>query len=147
MNIQIKNISFDDFSEARKMVWNVFLEYESPDYTAEGVLAFKKVIESNEFLKMLEIYGAYEGENLIGVIATRNEGTHIALFFVEGKYHRNGIGRKLFEFVLKLNKEKYMTVNSSPYAVEVYRKFGFKDTDSEKNVDGIIFIPMKRIQS
>ncbi|MEV5113829.1 GNAT family N-acetyltransferase [Peribacillus frigoritolerans] len=49
----------------------------------------------------LEIYGAYENGDLIGVIATRSEGSPIVLFFVHGKYHRKGIGRKLFEVVLK----------------------------------------------
>ncbi|MEI3367845.1 GNAT family N-acetyltransferase [Clostridium sp. CAG:265] len=33
-------------------------------------------------------------------MATRNHGTHIALFFVDGKYHRQGIGKKLFKTVL-----------------------------------------------
>lgn len=40
-------------------------------------------------------------------------GKHIALFFVEGKYHCQGIGKQLFQTV----KADNMTVNSSPYAV------------------------------
>ncbi|CCL11870.1 N-acetyltransferase GCN5 [Clostridioides difficile] len=36
-----------------------------------------------------------------------------------------------------------ITVNSSPYAVEVYHKLGFKDTAVEQIVDGIRFTPMK----
>lgn len=33
---------------------------------------------------MLEAYGYYEGEELLGIMATRNEGGHVALFFVDG---------------------------------------------------------------
>ncbi len=36
-----------------------------------------------------------------------------------------------------------ITVNSSPYAVEVYHKLGFKDTAVEQISDGIRFTPMK----
>ena len=35
------------------------------------------------------------------------------------------------------------TVNSSPYAVEVYRHLGFEEMDQEQTVNGIRFIPMK----
>ncbi|WP_186580485.1 GNAT family N-acetyltransferase [Aquibacillus kalidii] len=49
----------------------------------------------------LEINGAYENGDLIGVIATKSEGSTIVLFFVHGKYHRKGIGWKLFEVVIK----------------------------------------------
>ena len=35
------------------------------------------------------------------------------------------------------------TVNSSPYAVEVYRHLGFVPTDDEKSVDGLRFTPMQ----
>ena len=33
-------------------------------------------------------------------------------------------------------------VNSSPYAVDVYHKLGFTDTDKEQMTNGIIYTPM-----
>ena len=36
-----------------------------------------------------------------------------------------------------------MTVNSSPYAVPIYHKLGFKDTGSEQVVNGLRFTPME----
>ena len=36
-----------------------------------------------------------------------------------------------------------ITVNSSPYAVEVYRHLGFTPTGGEQNIDGLRFTPMK----
>ena len=89
------------------------------------------------------MYGAFDKDRLVGVIATREQGTHIALFFVDGEYHRKGIGRKLFERVLQDNKVNYMTVNSSPYAVPVYKKLGFEQTDFEHEKNGLRFTPMK----
>jgi GNAT superfamily N-acetyltransferase len=85
----------------------------------------------------LIFYGAFDGETLVGIIATRNAGNHIALFFVDGKYHRQGIGRELFKEVLRDNTTGEITVHSSPYAVEVYRHLGFIALDRERVTDGI----------
>lgn len=52
---------------------------------------------------MLTAYGAFDDEKLIGIIATRNAGSHIALFFVDGAYHHQGIGRSLWNAILEEN--------------------------------------------
>lgn len=91
---------------------------------------------------MLKIYGAYLNNKIVGVIATRNNGNHISLFFVDGKYHRQGIGRKLFETILQKSTGEKITVNSSSYAVEVYKKLDFESDTDEQIVDGIRFTPM-----
>jgi GNAT superfamily N-acetyltransferase len=87
--------------------------------------------------------GAYQDRELIGIIATRSNGSHIALFFVEGNHHRQGIGRKMFQVVAQNCTTADITVNSSPFATEAYHHLGFVDTDQEQNVNGIRFIPMK----
>lgn len=79
----------------------------------------------------------------MGVIATRSQGSHIALFFVDGQYHRQGIGRRLFEAVLENSGAEVITVNSAPFATEVYHKLGFIDTGAERTDDGIRYTPMK----
>ena len=84
---------------------------------------------------------------MVGIIATRNKGSHIALFFVEGKYHRQGIGRKLFNGILENNSYSKITVNSSLYAADVYHKLGFCDIYcdiyTEQVINGVRFIPME----
>lgn len=139
--ISIKFI--DNRDSALPLVWSVFLEYEAPDYSETGVAEFYKSIHDEAYLEQLSIYGAYLGDSLIGVIATRNEGTHIALFFVDGKHHRQGIGRKLFETIRSKCNAKKITVNSSPYAVTIYEKLGFCQTDTEQLINGIRFTPME----
>ena len=68
---------------------------------------------------------------------------HIGGFFVGAGYHRRGIGRRLFE-AMRLDYEmQAFTVNSSPYAVEVYRHLGFLPTDTEQVADGIRYTPMR----
>lgn len=58
-------------------------------------------------------------------------------------HQRQGIGRKLWNFLRENSSSKTITVNSSPYAVPVYHKLGFIDTDTEQLSDGIRYIPMK----
>jgi GNAT superfamily N-acetyltransferase len=138
-----KKLQQPEKTDAMNLVWSVFLEFEAPDYTDEGINTFHDFINNDDAINGLEIYGAYENGNLIAVIATRNKGNHIALFFVLGKYHRQGVGRKLFEWILEKSTSKIMTVNSSPYAIEIYHKLGFTDTDIEQTKEGMRFTPMK----
>ncbi|WP_349948938.1 GNAT family N-acetyltransferase [Lacrimispora sp. BS-2] len=71
----------------------------------------------------------------------------MSLLFLDREHHRQGIGRKLFNTITSFYKNagiyEEITINSSPYAVEVYHKLGFVDTDTEQLVNGIRFTPMK----
>lgn len=135
----IKQLNNNEIENALSLAWKVFMEYEAPDYTQEGIDEFYKSIHDEKFLSMLSLYGAFSDDELVGVIATRSNGKHIALFFVDGKYHRQGIGKQL----LKEVQTSKMTVNSSPYAVSIYRKLGFESTDTEQVVNGLRFTPMR----
>lgn len=143
IKVIIRKIKKEEMTEALKLVWNVFLEYEAPDYTEEGIKEFKKCIDDKEWVEARDFYGAFDEENkIVGVIATKDL-SHIALFFVDGNYHRQGIGRKLYDKVKLLNENNFFTVNSSPYAHEVYKHLGFIDTNEEQCVNGLKFYPMK----
>ena len=139
----IRKIRQEEIEKALLLVWQVFQQYEAPDYTQDGVDEFYKSIHDEKYLSELCWYGAFVRENLVGVLATRSAGTHIALFFVEGKYHRQGIGKQLYQAARAANHSNVMTVNSSPYAVPVYHKLGFKDTSPEHVVNGLRFTPME----
>jgi GNAT superfamily N-acetyltransferase len=145
VKMKIKEIS--KIEDALPLVWDVFCKYEAVNYPVQGEKAFWDAIHSEEYLQTLHGYGAYEGERLIGVIATRDEGRHIALFFVDGEYHRSGIGRRLWQAVLEDNISEAITVNSSIYAKEVYEHLGFEQTDTVRESDGIKYVPMKYIVS
>jgi len=132
--------------KALALALDVFMEFEAPDYTIEGVEEFKMTLKSQEFLSKLEYHIALENDQIIGMIATRNEGKHIALLFVEKEWQRKGIGKKLCEHLIQQDKTAILTVNSSPYGHEFYKRIGFVDTDTEQTVNGIRFFPMQREQ-
>ena len=142
MKIDIRKLSVNEREEALTLVLSVFMQYEAPDYTEQGSQSFMKSLKNKDFTNALEFYGATHNQELIGVIATRNNGNHIALLFVKEEYHKQGIGRKLFQTVLDLSTENKMTVNSSPYAIGFYRKVGFLPDRDEQVIDGIRFTPM-----
>lgn len=144
--MEIRMISKSELSDAMELVWEVFQEFEAPEYSQEGVDEFKRTIDRQAENMTFEMYGAFEKDHLLGVIATRNEGSHIALFFVKKENHGQGIGRKLFEHIVPLCESSFITVNSSPYAAKIYRKLGFADTDTEQLTNGIRYVPMKYIK-
>lgn len=145
--MHIKKIEIDEREQALELVWNTFMQYEAPDYSDEGIATFaKEAIRNEKFLNMIVLYGAYEENMLRGVIATRNQGNHIALFFVDGAHHGQGIGKRLFNTILENSTADKITVNSSPYAVDVYHHLGFIDTAPEQNFEGMRFTPMEYIK-
>lgn len=141
----VRRLTPEEYRPALELVRRVFLEFEAPDYSQEGVDEFLRSIGDPDFLSMLTMYGAFLDGDLAGVIATRSLGGHIALFFVDKRFQRQGIGRTLFSAAVSDCHFDSMTVNSSPYAVEVYHRLGFRDTDCEQIVSGLRFTPMKLV--
>lgn len=150
--IEIKNVKENELESAFQLIWNVFKEFVAPDYQERGIKTFyEKFIENNEFRAKFKegreiMYGAYVEGELKGVLSVGR--SHISCVFVDGKYHRRGIGRKLFQTVieeLKTNGIKEIKLNASPYAVEFYRRLGFKDIGERSEYEGIVYTPMKML--
>lgn len=149
-DIVIRPIHVSEWEEAMRLSWDTFIIYEAPEYSKEGIQAFKNFVR-DPILKSLFIDGkykvlaAFDGKLMVGIIGARNE-THISLLFVDSEYHRRGIARNLVYMMFEQTKNEYgkreMTVNSSPYAVGFYHKLGFIDTDVEQTTDGIRYTPM-----
>ena len=63
---------------------------------------------------------------------------------MDEEYHSRGIGRALFEYIMKMSSPEFVTVNAAPYAVEVYRRLGFSPVGGEVVENGLIYTPMER---
>ncbi|MDR3644004.1 MAG: GNAT family N-acetyltransferase [Clostridia bacterium] len=150
-NFDVKEIKPEHLHAALGLVWKVFSEFEAPEYSDEGIQEFKSFIEFESVKKMYEqrellLWGCFDREKIIGVIATRKP-CHISLLFVDRNFHRQGVARMLFNTVLDYYQNttecRKISVHSSPYAAEVYHKFGFHDMQPEQTTNGIRFIPME----
>jgi len=144
-------ISSAEVPEVCKLVEKVFMQFEAPEYSAEGIIEFMKYIRP-EAVRERQLGGLHfilrcraDGK-IVGVIEVRNL-DHVCLLFVDADYQRKGIARRLWQDALRkcLDRVPSLTqvsVNSSPYAISVYEKLGFKAVKEEQVVNGIRFTPM-----
>ena len=56
--MEIRQLEPFEIDEAITLIWEVFLQFEAPDYSDEGIQSFKDFIENDEILKTLEFFGA-----------------------------------------------------------------------------------------
>ncbi len=140
--ILIRPLQKEETDSALRLAWKVFCEFESPDYAPEGTEEFKRCLNDDAYLAGIRYYGAFDGDRMVGVLGIREEKAHICFFFVDGAYHRLGIGTRLFMRMREDFPDRTITLNSSPYGLPFYKALGFTATESEKTVNGIRFTPM-----
>ncbi|MCQ2974102.1 MAG: GNAT family N-acetyltransferase [Bacteroidales bacterium] len=141
--METRKLTENERDIALQLAWKVFLEFEAPDYPPEGTAEFNKALHDENYLAGLVYYGAFINEKLVGMIAIRKEQGHLCFFFIEGEYHRQGIGTKLFNIMKEDFIGKTITVNSSPYGLPFYKAIGFVPTSNEQITNGIRYTPMK----
>ena len=148
LEYKIEELKLKNLEEAIRVIEITFLKFEAPDYSKEGVESFfefanYETIEEN-LNRNMKMYVAKVKGKIVGVIGYRDN-SHINLLFVLEEYQHNGIAKALYNLVIEKCKKvhtKKVTVNSSPYAHNVYLKFGFTDANKMQEIDGIKFYPM-----
>ena len=99
---------------------------------------FENRLNDNEYLNFV-----YEIKNDIVAFISINTNGHLYHLFVSREYQRKGISKKLWNKILTECKLSKYTVRSSLYAVPIYKKFGFQESDKVGEKDGIEFQPME----
>ena len=140
--IEVRPLKTAEMPEALALVERVFMAFEAPEYSEEGIKTFLTFIRDANAVSALTFYGAFEEGLVRGVLATRGN-SHIALFFVDAAHQNRGIGHALFSAAWNACRADGMTVNSSPYAVDIYRRLGFESVSGEQVRDGIRYTPMQ----
>lgn len=128
------------------------MKYEAKDYSEEGIRNFLEFItDDNLFHSFLrgnyQMLVALDMDRIIGAASVRNR-NHLSLLFVDEEYHRRGIGRNLMDCLCRYLRselgEHYMSLKAAPYAVDFYRKIGFKALGPEEEVGGIRVTSMEK---
>ncbi len=132
------------------LVVRVFRHDIAPLYAPEGIAEFLAYaspagMQNRQARDHVVLVAVQEGA-LVGMIEIRGH-RHVALLFVEPARQREGIGRALlWEALQRCRAEPSpaieITVNSSPNAVEAYRRLGFQATGELQVKNGIAFVPM-----
>ena len=141
--IEIRQLLNKEKDEALLFVKKVYIESKDESYSEKGIETFYNFVDNKEITKSFKVYGAFEDNVLKGVIATDKRKRHINLFFVDKSSQAKGIGKKLMSIIIDHNENSFITVNSSRYAVPIYKNLGFIKTEEEKEQDGLKFTPMK----
>ncbi len=125
-----------------------FDEYVLPDLTLEGAKEFFRAASEMIYERPAGhfILVAERDEAITGMIDVRDN-NHICLFFVGKAYQCRGIGRGLLGRAVAECRAHdpgifSIEVNSSLFAVQIYKKLGFRESAPEQFLNGIRFVPM-----
>jgi len=143
----------EDWTESISLVWSVFMEFEAGDYGSEGVGHFFEFITDDDLHKAF-LAGNYpmmvarlDGV-IIGVGSLRNT-NRLSLLFVRKDFHHIGIATEIVDrlcrYLRDICHEDTMVVRAAPYAVDFYKKIGFKVTEPEKSISGIRVTSMELV--
>lgn len=131
---------------ALEFAYRVFMLCEAKDQTEAGIAAFGQALKDPEYTDQLRVYVAYENGQCVGMGASRSSGTQLALCYVDPEKQRQGIGRALFERMLRDDPMEVFQVHAAPAAVGFYEKCGFIREGDVKEEDDIRYIPMTFIR-
>ncbi len=143
----------NEWAPAMRMIWKTFLKFEGRDYTQEGIRNFFEFITDDDlyvaFLKgTYRMMVALDGERVIGAGSIRNK-NFLSLLFVDENYHHLGIGSALLTGLCNYLKgeagEHRMLLKAAPYAVDFYRKLGFRAVGPEEEYSGIRVTAMEKV--
>lgn len=94
---------------------------------------------------------AIVSDSVVGVIGI-GEGPRVQHFFVDGRFHRQGVGRALWDRAkadvlngIAEGDEEVIEVRSSIHAVPVYERFGFNVCGAAVEGVGVTYLPMRAI--
>lgn len=142
---------YGELPEISALMEAVFREFIEPGYDPLGTEEFLGYIhpsaiayriKRNHFLRV-----AVANQKIVGVLEMRNY-NHLSLLFVDGKFQRQGIAKRLVReatIICQMNNPDLtdITVHSDPAAVVAYEAMNFKCIGEEQVINGIRFIPMK----
>lgn len=139
MEYEIRVATEADIPSALDLAWRMFVKFDAPDYGVEHTERMRKAIDDR--LKDISIYNqrlmvvALMDGKVVGMIETYGT-NRISLLFVDSEYQRKGIATALMCKIaseLKMRGYGEIVLNSSPYGLAFYKRFGFTVVEEEKN--------------
>lgn len=127
----------------------IFLVKEYSKYNEEEILNLYQSVGwvnyvnepemlKNAYANSLKIFGAYEGEKLLGIIRVVGDGhsiVYIQDIIVLPEYQRHGIGTALLKRVLDIYAyvyQKILLTDNTERSIQFYKSLGFQmDTETE----------------
>ena len=151
--IKIRKFKKERAKEVCKLIIDCFNEFVAPSFSKKASNEYlarvtPEILIENSKSKERDIYVAIKNNQIIGIIeGVKNY--RIVWLFVNKKFYKKGIGKKLvnkIESIFKKRGGKIMKIRSSLYSVKFYEKIGYKKSRGiVKTKKGVVFQPMKKI--
>ena len=145
----IRRATTDDAPAISDLIRPLAEKYIAGDFSPEGArtlldsmapAAIAGYIESGYRYHVAEQDGA-----IVGAVAVRDN-RHVYHLFVAEAFQGRGLARRLWHVARHAcghdGNSGEFTVNSSRFAVEMYRKFGFVETGPTETKSGVTYVPM-----
>ena len=78
--MNIKKINNEEYNKAIQLSLAVFTKCGTTDFNANGLKTFKKFVYNKELINELTIWGAFDNNELVGIIGTKLNGTYLSIF-------------------------------------------------------------------
>jgi ribosomal protein S18 acetylase RimI-like enzyme len=150
--MDIRRMESGEAEAVATLVMASFSECVAADYGPEGVETFTEFARPASLIERDQtdhstLVAEADGR-LLGMVQLQRPG-HVRMLFVAPDMQRQGIGRALLDAALEIAARQHpdvttVTVNSSPYAVEPYRRMGFAVVGPPEIKCGVISIPMTK---
>lgn len=148
--ITYRAMQVGDIPAVSALVWNTFEAFIAPDYGDEGIQTFSRFVQPDALRERIykgALFLLAEVETTLAGMIEMNGSSHITLLFVDAAFQGRGISRELLRHALDICKQRLpdldlVTVHSSPYAVEIYRRLGFVALSPQQKRSGILYTPM-----
>lgn len=141
---EIRMVGPEKRAEAVTLVRNVYTKFVASNYTDQSRRKFEKQLLDEAYLSSLQVHAAYVDNRMTGVIATKNNGQEIVLFYIEERYQRKGIGKQLIQSVMRKTTSNKIAADAPPCAVEAFLHMGFEPYGEAKDIDGVSYISLQR---
>lgn len=152
--VQIIKYKKEFLNQCCKIICTTYKEFNfsegTPDAIEKYILNYtttpsNKILLAESFSRTPIYYLATDNNKVVGLVRGLNG--RVINLFVDKKYHKKGIARKLvkkFEVDNITNGIPLIKIRSSIYAIQFYQKLGYKKTTGIRNFRGLLVQPMKK---
>ena len=151
--MQIRALKPNDIEATSLLIKRTFSEFNRTEGSAEAVAryieAYNPTGKQDELKRRFGgtpiCYVAIENQSVFGVV--RGVPGRLINLFVDGQYHRRGIGKKLllrFESDCRKRNVQMVKINASLFGIRFYEANGYKKTTGVRNFRGLSVQPMRK---
>lgn len=153
-DMRIRKATIADACAISHLIRPLAQTYIAQDFPPEGAanLLASMAPEAIEryFVAGYEYHVADQNGVIVGVVGVRDN-RHLFHLFVADEYQRRGFARQLWLVARDACRQSgnigEFTVNSSVFALAMYRKFGFLETGRPETRHGVTSVPMKYVDN